>query len=119
MKKTPIKRKCDALWSKIIRNQGYCAKCGSTQSLNAHHVIGRINHSLRYDLKNGVVLCSSCHKFSTTSAHNDPLHFLEWYKSEYPDNYDYLLANRNEQVKTSMEFYKQIYQELKEVERGL
>jgi len=115
--KSNLKKKCDIAWSKLIKDRAgnRCQICGSVSSLNSHHIIGRVNHVLRWDLKNGICLCASCHKFSTNSAHNNPLAFMEWYKSTYPDNYEYLRSKRNETVKLTLGYYEQIYQELKEV----
>jgi predicted restriction endonuclease len=67
-----------------------CEKCGSTEYLNSHHIFGRKNKSVRYDVDNGCCLCAGHHKFKTDfSAHETPLlftHFIidkrgqEWYE---------------------------------------
>ena len=57
-----LRKKADDLWSKLIRSIGYCEICGSNNTLNAHHVIGRANYATRYLKENGVCLCVNCHK---------------------------------------------------------
>jgi len=47
---------------KVIERDGRCVICGSTKSLQAHH----LNHASyykdqRYDINNGVTLCYECH----------------------------------------------------------
>ena len=62
MKRTEI-RKLDKLWSEKIKIiWGYkCARCGRTEYLNSHHIIGKSNFNTRWDLNNGICLCSGCH----------------------------------------------------------
>lgn len=65
-KKSPLKRKearADALWSLAVRaRDGRCIVCGKTTDLQAHHAIVRRGHkSTRWDLRNGVSLCSADH----------------------------------------------------------
>jgi hypothetical protein len=107
-------RKCTEIWSKIIRFPGKCERCGKTQYLNSHHVIGRINYFLRFDLRNGCCLCSSCHVFSKEAAHNDPIGFINWFKDTRPDDYQYLLENRNKIAHYSIYDYQNILKDLKE-----
>lgn len=52
----------------VIRKGGTCDVCGSIKHRHAHH----LNHASyfpeqRFDVKNGVVLCSKCH----SHYHND------------------------------------------------
>ena len=101
--KKSLKAKADKLWSEIIRSIGFCEICGKNQNLNAHHVVGRINYALRWDLKNGICLCAGCHTFNRTSAHNNPLAFVEFFKSIRPDDYEYLLSRKNLLVKPDYE----------------
>jgi len=50
-------------WHKsVIERDGKCVICGSKKHLHAHH----LNHASyfpdqRFDINNGVTLCSSCH----------------------------------------------------------
>jgi hypothetical protein len=76
MKKIEIK-KLDKLWSAKIRARGRCEVCNKTTHLNAHHYIGRRNRNVRWDLDNGVCLCSGCHTMKAESAHQNP----EWFRT--------------------------------------
>ena len=65
--------KADTIWSKMVRERdGKCRNCGSTKSLNAHHIHGRGRKSTRLVLENGLSLCASCHVFSPDSVHRSP-----------------------------------------------
>jgi hypothetical protein len=68
------------LWSKLVklRAGNKCERCGATKFLQSHHIYGRTNYNLRYDLDNGCCLCAGHHKFFKDSAHNDPLGFTEF-----------------------------------------
>lgn len=75
MNKKTLKRKCDILWSKIIRNYGACEKCGKSGGrLEAAHIRSRVRLNLRYDLENGLCLCHACHRW----AHQNPVDFTWW-----------------------------------------
>ena len=71
--KRSIKKSLDKLCSKITRSVGRCAKCFSIhKQLHAHHLIGRRNMAVRFDLDNLICLCSRCHSFAPDSFHADP-----------------------------------------------
>lgn len=67
-----IKRKCDHIWAEIIRskNKGFCIKC-SKKATEAHHIFKRTCNTTRYDLSNGIPLCSYCHKFDRFGFEQD------------------------------------------------
>lgn len=50
-------------WQKAIKERdGACINCGSTENLVAHHLNGyKWFKAERYNLENGVTLCSECH----------------------------------------------------------
>ncbi len=76
--KKTLRNKLDKAWSRAILSKGKCEICGKKESLNAHHIVGRRNLALRWDLKNGVCLCAGCHTFKTLSAHQNPEFFHFW-----------------------------------------
>jgi len=93
--KTAEIKKLDKLWSKKIRERDeVCQVCGGTAYLNAHHVIGRRNRNIRWDMDNGITLCSGCHTFKTESAHQDPAWFMAWFIEHYPDRYNKIMIKR-------------------------
>jgi len=112
--KKGIKKKADKLWSEIIRAKGKCEVCGETRYLNPHHVVGRRNHAVRFDLRNGVCLCSGCHTFRTRSAHQDPLWFMKWFEGKRKEDYDYISDRKIVIVKRTLEDYKNLCKMLQE-----
>jgi len=73
--------KAKKLWSKLIKQRaGYvCEYCGSTAYLNSHHHYSVRCAPLKYDVDNGVCLCSSHHIWDTKfSAHRTPGAFVKW-----------------------------------------
>jgi ribosomal protein S14 len=94
-----IKKKLDKLWSEKIRQKGRCEICGRKENLNSHHIIGRRSLNLRWDIRNGCCLCPACHTFSTNSAHQNPLFFLDWLKKHRPDDLKYLKKKQYETPK--------------------
>lgn len=49
-------------WKKQILSKGKCERCGSCESLEAHHIIHWAEYPIgRFDIKNGECLCHECH----------------------------------------------------------
>ena len=53
-----------AAWSRAVRDRdgNRCRRCGSTQGIDAAHIIGRAKPRTRYVLENGIALCRLCHQ---------------------------------------------------------
>lgn len=66
-------------WTKQVLKRGKCEECGSTEDLEAHHIIKWADYPQgRVDLKNGQCLCHNCH----TNEHiNDTVYFMMKAKS--------------------------------------
>jgi 5-methylcytosine-specific restriction endonuclease McrA len=66
--KSQLQNEADTIQSKyFIKKIGKCELCGSTNRLNAHHIVERSrSNALRYREENIIVLCSSDH----TRVHN-------------------------------------------------
>jgi len=112
-----LKNKCDDIWKKIIRSKIRCEMCGRPGN-NPHHIIGRDNHAVRWDIRNGCLLCSGCHTMNNGSAHKDPQDFMIWFENRRPDDYEYLLKQKNiiwdkdyDKVLEYLEEYKNIGKE--------
>ena len=101
--KSTIEKKLDKAWSLVIRSKGKCEVCGSDSHLNPHHIEGRRNLRLRWDLRNGVCLCSGCHMFRKESAHQSPEWFHFWLEEERWEDLQYIMCVRNEIKKWSIE----------------
>jgi hypothetical protein len=49
-------------WRKCVRAEWVeCGLCGSTDNLQAHHIIPRAHFLTRWDWRNGILLCGKCH----------------------------------------------------------
>jgi hypothetical protein len=106
-----LKNKADRLWSEIIRSKGKCEVCG-LERVQSHHIIGRRNLTLRYELRNGVALCPLHHTLGIESAHQDPLWFQDWMMKNRRSDLNYLLLKRME-LSTQID-YGAIIEKLKE-----
>ena len=95
MTKKTLKNKLDKKWSEKIRSKKFCEVCGKPAN-NPHHVCGRKNLALRWDERNGCLLCFQHHTGGKESAHQDPIFFLNWFKSVRPQDYEYLSRKRTE-----------------------
>jgi len=91
------KNKADRLWSETIhiRDNEQCRYCGSKSAVNAHHIIGRTGLHLRFDLRNGILLCSKHHTMGNQSAHQNPIWFGDFLDATIPDIVDYLRSEQN------------------------
>jgi 5-methylcytosine-specific restriction endonuclease McrA len=52
------------LWRKyiLLRDNGVCRMCGSSNKLVAHHIIeAEFVPDLKFDISNGITLCKKCH----------------------------------------------------------
>ncbi len=116
-KKKTVNNRLDKLWSSVTKQlQPTCEVCGVSQPLNSHHFIGRVNRTLRWDIRNCVVLCVAHHKFGKNSAHEDPQWFVEWFKTNRPEDYQYISENKNNIIKRSIEDLLVIEGELKQLQ---
>lgn len=91
------------LWAKEIKAVGKCEICGKTDNLNAHHLLEKSTWPhLRYDLSNGICLCSDHHQFNptlsphanTVSSHN----FLQWLQENRKGQYVYFLEHKDDKT---------------------
>jgi len=74
-------------WSRLIRTRDSwaCVICGNPYKPNAHHIIPREIREFKFDLDNGITLCTKHHKFSRDlSAHNNALAFFMWVRKYRP-----------------------------------
>ncbi len=80
----------DKLWSKKVKELAgnRCEICFVTGvKLNAHHIQGRKNYNVRWNLDNGVCLCNDCHQKGNRSAHKNPLYFMWLIMQRRGDNW--------------------------------
>ena len=74
----------------VERYHGSCVICGSERYPNAHHIIPRNFKEVRWDVKNGIILCPMHHKLGKFSAHKNALWFINWLDLEHYDIASYL-----------------------------
>lgn len=103
----------DKEFSLLVRSNGFCAAsdvstCGG--ELQDAHIIGRANHTLRWDIMNHLCLCMRHHIFF---AHHDPVEFLLWFQKKYPNRWAYLLEARKIIVKRTLEDYENLLEAVK------
>lgn len=98
--KKTLENKLDKLWSDAVKMRAkyQCEyslnkwiPVDPNKMLNSHHVFGRDNKRLRWDLRNWVCLMVYYHTFSKEfSAHKTPLAFLKWFQEYRKDDFRYL-----------------------------
>lgn len=70
-KHTDLKKECDRLWAEVVklRAGGRSQISGKREPvMNAHHVVGKPNNRLRYEIDNGICLTPSEHIYG---IHNE------------------------------------------------
>lgn len=85
----------DQLWSRAIRDDwgNKCAVCNGTPC-EAHHLIPRQHQGTRYNLMNGVALCSRCHQFDKNVApHQNAAGWLKWLEEHHPFRHKWLMLH--------------------------
>lgn len=90
------KKRLDILWALIIKQRvgAICEYEGCIKKtyLNSHHIFGKRNMATRFDLENGICLCSGHHTLNMFSAHQSPA-FEDWIK-------EHIGKERYERIKT-------------------
>jgi hypothetical protein len=78
-KQKSIKQQCTLLWFEIIKKRaGYTSelsgikgiKAGGTEAITAHHIWGKENNRLRFDLENGICLINGKEHIYGVHNHN-------------------------------------------------
>jgi hypothetical protein len=91
-----LKEFADRLWSLAIRADwaNKCAICGSTK-VDAHHLVPRQHEGTRYDLQNGIALCSTHHQWDKDlSPHLNGAGFLCWLLDSHNERANWYIENR-------------------------
>ena len=69
---------CDRLFSQIIRADGTCESCGTTENIQCAHIIRRGYTATRTDTANALPLCAKCHIHFT----HEPDEWVSWLVAE-------------------------------------
>ena len=123
-KKSTLEKKMVILSGNIIKAKAdnKCAVCEYLgekekryygQSINAHHIIGKNCLYLRYDLRNGIALCVSHHKFGKLSAHKGGVWFTRILETIRAEDLPYLEEHQHDVMQaTPIQWYRDKYEEL-------
>jgi hypothetical protein len=114
--KKGLKKKLDELWSELVKREAgnKCEVCGKTEYLNSHHIVGRRNLRLRWELYNGVCLCAGCHTFKTNSFHQNPIWADEWLRENRSEDYRLVKQTMNEIKKWTMDEMMELREDFEE-----
>jgi hypothetical protein len=85
--KSKLLKNADTLWSRAVRDDwgNRCAVCGNDSHLHAHHLVPRHHEATRYQLRNGICLCSYCHiRNKHFSPHMCAAGWLDWLSTNWP-----------------------------------
>lgn len=106
--------KLDAIFSKVVRKRGYCARCKKVEyeKLQCSHIHTRTKMSVRWDLENALCLCSGCHAYWWHKHLVDAAEFAREYLGEA--KYMALLYRANAIKKWTLEEMSQWYSALQE-----
>jgi len=91
------KKKAMAMWGKYTHfMHPSCIVCGTTENLNAHHLISRSNVMLRNHPENCAMLCVNHHLYDNKiSAHQAPLGFIRFLEKNHPEMIAFMEENQN------------------------
>jgi 5-methylcytosine-specific restriction endonuclease McrA len=106
-----LKARCDKLWSVLVvrRDGGICQQCGEPGE-DPHHYILRANIGTRFELGNGVTLCTKCHNWT----HDHPEDFHRWFSKRIGYIAWHDLQDKRRLLKVDLE---EIHRGLKEMKR--
>lgn len=76
-----LRKQLDEIWAEIVKKRAgfVCEYCNKTTYLNSHHIFRKRNLATRWDIDNGICLCSGHHTLNNFSAHNS-IEFSDWIK---------------------------------------
>jgi len=107
-----IRHRLHKIWSTIVRERANytCELCGikkasinkndKPEKIDAHHFLSKEikDCPLKFEILNGISVCTFCHKFGIPSFHRDPIRTITWLQKERPDRYNYVLKNADIRV---------------------
>lgn len=108
--KSYYKRKCDALFSKIIRARGKCEETCTGASLQCAHIISRSYLATRWDYDNALCLNVKRHMFYTHHPVEWELFLIEKIGQKKLEELRRRALNYR---KMSINDYKELYERLK------
>ena len=127
--KKAAKKTCDSLWSDCIKARaGYKSEIlnkkagkqiGGDSTLHAHHIAGKPNYRLRYELDNGICLTSGEHKFGIHNQGRQKEYEEHIKKAKGGDIFERMEALKWQTTSGGLELVKlYLEQELKKLQGG-
>jgi hypothetical protein len=103
-RRATLEKKLDDLWRRVGKESARCEVCETLPSdeqfhyskLDPHHIVGRSNRLLRWDLRNRIFLCPSHHTLGKLNAQNNQ---GGWFWSKFTEKEDWLGKYRPEDKK--------------------
>ncbi len=116
-----IDKKLDDAWSLLVKLKAgmkcEIPRCGKT-SIQSHHIFGRRSKSVRWDVMNGLCLCSWHHTLNSKfSAHATPVTFNKWLEETKGSDFVELLTIKHNQTSHLHPFEKELL--LKELNKEI
>lgn len=116
------KKAIDLAKTLVKQKQNYvCERCGRSRDASGYQMHGSHVMSVSFAKtaalpENILCLCSSCHKMSPQSWHEDPVGAARWFDQKWPGRYDKLremAVNYSRNPKPKID-WEEVYRELKE-----
>ena len=80
-----------------------CQCCGKSKNIykNAHHILNFLdNEELRYDIKNGILLCDECHAFKNPNS----FHYMFGTRNNTPEQLEEYINKRRKELNIDKPF---------------
>jgi len=113
-----LKRKCLFLWKARVKERAgkKCEICGKKKRLNAHHIESySVNKALRYDKRNGALVCITDHKFGRFAMHKSFCATFNFMSQKRMSDFEYLLLHYRDKVELTKEY---LLDKIKELENA-
>jgi len=100
----PSRKYLDALWSEVVklRWENKSGISGRTGNLNAHHILGKPNNRLRYEVKNGIALTFNEHIHGIHNEGRREQYMERIIKAIGPKDYAYIKSLPKGPTKTDL-----------------
>lgn len=101
------KKRADLLWSKVVKQTGRCAYCGTMVNLQAHHLIARKSNLTRHKVECGLCLCEYHHLYCPEiSPHLETEAFEQWLKKNVPRKYRWMRRQKSFRSHVKVDYKK-------------
>jgi len=114
-----LRRKCLFLWKARVKERAgkkceICGKSGKEKRITGHHIESfSVNKALRYDERNGISCCVTCHKFGRFAMHKSFCATYNFMSQKRMGDFEYLLLHYQDKVELTKEY---LLDKIKELE---